>query len=77
MVDYLANNSWLCFVGSETYPNSSLGWVNVKDVAKAHVQAFEIPSANGRYCLVESVAHYSELVKILRKLYPASKLPEK
>ncbi|PWA79400.1 bifunctional polymyxin resistance protein, ArnA [Artemisia annua] len=63
--------------GSETYPNSSLGWVNVKDVAKAHVQAFEIPSANGRYCLVESVAHYSELVKILRKLYPASKLPEK
>ncbi|GKE84862.1 cinnamoyl-CoA reductase 1-like protein, partial [Tanacetum coccineum] len=62
---------------SETYTNSSLGWVNVKDVAKAHVQAFEIPSANGRYCLVESVAHYSELVEILRKLYPSSKLPEK
>nr|XP_043613916.1 phenylacetaldehyde reductase-like [Erigeron canadensis] len=63
--------------GSETYPNSSLGWVNVKDVAKAHIQAFEIPSANGRYCLVESVVHYSELIEILRKLYPSVQLPEK
>ncbi|KAI3522833.1 hypothetical protein L1887_00884 [Cichorium endivia] len=63
--------------GSETYPNSSLGWVNVKDVANAHIQAFEIPSANGRYCLVESVVHNSELVEILRKLYPSYRLPDK
>lgn len=63
--------------GSETYPNSSLGWVNVKDVANAHIQAFEIPSASGRYCLVERVVHYSELIEILRKLYPSCQLPEK
>ncbi|XP_071697526.1 phenylacetaldehyde reductase-like [Rutidosis leptorrhynchoides] len=63
--------------GSETYPNSSLPWVNVKDVANAHIQAFEIPSANGRYCLVESVVHYSEMVEILRKLYPTRQLPQK
>ncbi|KAK1429493.1 hypothetical protein QVD17_11702 [Tagetes erecta] len=63
--------------GSETYPNSTLGWVNVKDVANAHIKAFEIPSASGRYCLVESVVHYSELVEILRKLYPTYQLPEK
>ncbi|KAL7174189.1 hypothetical protein ACSBR2_033444 [Camellia fascicularis] len=63
--------------GSQTFPNSTLGWVNVKDVANAHIQAFEIPSANGRYCLVESVAHYSELVKILQELFPAFHLPEK
>ncbi|KAI8526177.1 hypothetical protein RHMOL_Rhmol13G0288700 [Rhododendron molle] len=63
--------------GSETFPNSSFGWVNVKDVANAHVQAFEIPSANGRYCIVESVVHYSEIVKILHELYPDIKLPEK
>ncbi|XP_060211318.1 cinnamoyl-CoA reductase CAD2-like [Lycium barbarum] len=50
---------------SETYPNATLGWVNVKDVALAHILAFENPSANGRYLMVESVAHYSELVKIL------------
>ncbi|KAL9253978.1 Phenylacetaldehyde reductase-like protein [Drosera capensis] len=30
-----------------------------------HIQAFEIPTAEGRYCLVESVAHYSEVVGML------------
>ncbi|CAL5423789.1 unnamed protein product [Camellia sinensis] len=63
--------------GSQTFPNSTLGWVNVKDVANAHIQAFEIPSANERYCLVESVAHYSKLVKILQEKFPSFHLPEK
>ncbi|CAL5423803.1 unnamed protein product [Camellia sinensis] len=63
--------------GSQTYPNASFGWINVKDVANAHIQAYEIPSANGRYCLVERVAHYSEGVNILHKLYPSFQLPEK
>ena len=59
------------------YSNFSLGWVNVKDVANAHIQAYEIPSASGRYCLVERIAHYAEIVKILRELYPDIQLPEK
>ncbi|KAI3461116.1 hypothetical protein Pfo_017779 [Paulownia fortunei] len=63
--------------GAETYANTTVGWVNVKDVAYAHILAFENPSANGRYCLVERVAHYSEIVKILRQLYPTIQLPEK
>ncbi|KAI9078259.1 hypothetical protein K1719_039761 [Acacia pycnantha] len=63
--------------GAQTFPNMSFGWINVKDVANAHIQAFEVPSANGRYCLVERVAHYSEVVKILRELYPQLPLPEK
>ncbi|PSR90178.1 Cinnamoyl-CoA reductase [Actinidia chinensis var. chinensis] len=63
--------------GSQTFPNASFGWIHVKDVANAHIQAFEIPSANGRYCLVERVAHYSEIVKIVRELYPSFQLPEK
>ncbi|MBA0713142.1 hypothetical protein Golax_012186 [Gossypium laxum] len=49
--------------GVQTFPNATFGWVNVKDVANAHIQAFEIPSASGSYCLVERVAHYSEVVK--------------
>ncbi|KAL8156462.1 hypothetical protein AgCh_001527 [Apium graveolens] len=61
--------------GVHTYPNASLGWVNVKDVANAHIQAFEITSAKGRYCMVESVVHYSELVDKLRDLYPSLQLP--
>ncbi|GLT78748.1 hypothetical protein SLA2020_502760 [Shorea laevis] len=63
--------------GANTFPNLTFGWVNVKDVANAHIQAFEIQSASGRYCLVERIAHYSELVKILHGLYPSLTLPEK
>ncbi|XP_028101515.1 cinnamoyl-CoA reductase 1-like [Camellia sinensis] len=63
--------------GSQTYPNASYGWINVKDVANAHIQAYEIPSASGRYCLVERMAHFSEVVKILHELYPSFQLPEK
>ncbi|XP_028758796.1 tetraketide alpha-pyrone reductase 1-like [Neltuma alba] len=37
--------------GAHTSPNLAVGWTNVKDVANAHIQAFEISSANGRYCL--------------------------
>jgi len=63
--------------GSLTYPNMTFGWVSVKDVAEAHILAFEVPSANGRYLLVEKVAHYSEIVKILSKLYPGCAVPTK
>ncbi|CAA0805801.1 NAD(P)-binding Rossmann-fold superfamily protein [Striga hermonthica] len=63
--------------GAEAYPNHTFEWVNVKDVANAHILAFENLSANGRYCVVESVAHCSEIVKILRELYPKLQLPEK
>ncbi|WOH15200.1 hypothetical protein DCAR_0934737 [Daucus carota subsp. sativus] len=51
--------------GAQTFPNASLGWVNVKDIT----------SANGRYCMVESVAHYSELLDKVRYLYPSLQLP--
>ncbi|KAG6679252.1 hypothetical protein I3842_14G120900 [Carya illinoinensis] len=63
--------------GAQAFPNLSFGWINVKDVANAHVQAYEIPSASGRYCLVERVAHNSEVVRILSELYPSLQLPEK
>ncbi|GAB2277034.1 hypothetical protein Dimus_011742 [Dionaea muscipula] len=41
--------------GAQTFPNATIGWVNIKDVANAHIQAFEVPSAIGRYCLAETV----------------------
>ncbi|KAI4332122.1 hypothetical protein L6164_017057 [Bauhinia variegata] len=61
---------------AQTFPNSTFGWVNVKDVANAHILAFEIPSASGRYLLVERVAHSSEIVRILYELYPTLQLPD-
>ncbi|CAL0329367.1 unnamed protein product [Lupinus luteus] len=63
--------------GSETFPNTSFPWVNVKDVADAHIKAYEIPSASGRYILSERVTHLSEIVKILRNLYPALQIADK
>ncbi|XP_075511745.1 phenylacetaldehyde reductase-like [Primulina tabacum] len=63
--------------GADTYPNATFGWVNVKDVANAHILAFENPLASGRYCMVENVAHHSDIVEILRELYPTFHLPEK
>ncbi|KAI3449983.1 hypothetical protein Pfo_006648 [Paulownia fortunei] len=63
--------------GSETFLNATYGFVNVKDVANAHILAFENPSANGRYIMVESVAHFSEIVKMLRELYPTIPVAEK
>ncbi|KAM1974182.1 hypothetical protein ACFX15_039116 [Malus domestica] len=55
---------------------SNFRFVDVRDVASAHIQAFAVPSASGRYCLVGHVADTFEVLKILRELYPTL-LPEK
>ncbi|XP_071709416.1 phenylacetaldehyde reductase-like [Rutidosis leptorrhynchoides] len=67
----------LSLINAPTYNNITVGCVHVKDVANAHIAAFEMPSANGRYCLSESVVHFSDIVQILRELYPSFNLPEK
>lgn len=63
--------------GSPVYPNFSFGWTNVKDVALAHVLAFETPSARGRYCMAEKVVHFSDVVKIIHETYPSLPVPDK
>ncbi|GAU22590.1 hypothetical protein TSUD_93580 [Trifolium subterraneum] len=62
---------------SETFPNFTFGWINVKDVANAHIKAYEDVSASGRYCLAERVMHFSELTNILRHIYPTLQIPDK
>uniref|UniRef100_A0A2C9URJ3 NAD-dependent epimerase/dehydratase domain-containing protein n=2 Tax=Manihot esculenta TaxID=3983 RepID=A0A2C9URJ3_MANES len=62
--------------GAEKYPNTTFRWVDVRDVANAHIYAFENSSASGRYCLVGSVVHSSETLEILHKLFPELKLPK-
>ena len=56
--------------GAATYPNAVLGWVDVRDVAKAHILAYESASASGRYVCVETTLHYEDIVQILKNLYP-------
>ncbi|CAB4268161.1 unnamed protein product [Prunus armeniaca] len=50
---------------------------DVRDVVSAHVQAFEVPSANGRYCLVGHVTPMAKVLKILHELHPSLCPPEK
>ncbi|OAY39973.1 hypothetical protein MANES_10G138900v8 [Manihot esculenta] len=63
--------------GAQTYPDANYRSVDVRDVAYAHIRAFEIPSANGRYCLVTNALHYSEVLKIIHQQYPTLPLPAK
>ncbi|WVZ00590.1 hypothetical protein V8G54_026659 [Vigna mungo] len=63
--------------GSPTFKNITLGWIDVRDVANAHILAYENASANGRYILVERVIHHSQAVQILRDIYPTLPLPDK
>ncbi|KAL6129728.1 hypothetical protein ACLB2K_073077 [Fragaria x ananassa] len=63
--------------GKEQFPNKNYRFVDVRDVANAHILAFENPSAWGRYCLVGSTNHCSEIVKMLRNIFPALTLPDK
>jgi nucleoside-diphosphate-sugar epimerase len=64
-------------VGSETFKNATFGWINVRDVANAHIKAYEDVSASGRYCLAERVMHFSQLTNILRNMYPTLQIPNK
>ncbi|XVE76758.1 hypothetical protein DITRI_Ditri13aG0006700 [Diplodiscus trichospermus] len=63
--------------GEHVYPTSTYRIVDVRDVAYAHIQAFEVASASGRYCLVERVVEFPEIVKTLSELYPSLQLNEK
>ncbi|GMI66982.1 hypothetical protein like AT5G19440 [Hibiscus trionum] len=62
--------------GESTSP-STYRFVDVRDVAYAHIQAFEIPPATGRYCLVERHVQFPEVLKTLNELYPTLGLQEK
>lgn len=51
-------------------------FIDVRDVARAHILALENPSASGRYCLVGTLLSTSEIFKILQKLHPRHNHPE-
>lgn len=62
---------------AKTYANSVQAYVDVKDVALAHILVYEIPAASGRYLCAESVLHRGDVVKILGKFFPEYPIPTK
>ncbi|XP_024022045.1 cinnamoyl-CoA reductase 1-like isoform X2 [Morus notabilis] len=72
-VEFLLNH----INGAQTFPNKVYMFVDVRDVALAHIQACEVASASGRYCLVGHVVHIYEALNVLRRFFPALSIPEK
>ncbi|XP_019151046.1 PREDICTED: cinnamoyl-CoA reductase 1-like isoform X1 [Ipomoea nil] len=52
-------------------------YVDARDVVNAHIQAFEVPSARGRYLLIGETIHFSQVLKIAGQLYPSLPIPDK
>lgn len=63
------------FVGKQLLPKGVYRYVDVRDVALAHVVAFENPCARGRYCLVGRVAYSFEALDMLKVIFPSLNLP--
>lgn len=59
-----------------TVPDVWKGWVDVREVAEAHVLALESGHAEGRYLLQSSIAHYADVAEALRKHPQMSHYPE-
>ncbi|MBX2812052.1 MAG: NAD-dependent epimerase/dehydratase family protein [Myxococcales bacterium] len=56
-------------------PNISMGVVDVRDVAEAHLRAAYIPTASGRYIVSGHNSSYPQMAKILRGQFPTHALP--
>ncbi|KAJ6829169.1 cinnamoyl-CoA reductase 1-like [Iris pallida] len=62
---------------AKTYANAVQAYVDVRDVAAAHLAVYENPSAEGRYICAESMLHRGDLVRILAELFPEYPVPTK
>nr|AEO13438.1 cinnamoyl-CoA reductase [Ginkgo biloba] len=62
---------------AKTYANLTQAYVDVRDVAKAHILVYETPSASGRYLCAETNLHRGDLVDMLAKMFPHYPLPTK
>ncbi|CAK9158699.1 unnamed protein product [Ilex paraguariensis] len=52
------------------YPNVRGGFVHVDDVVDAHILAMEESKASGRLICSSTVAHWSEIIEMLKTKYP-------
>lgn len=60
---------------ARTFANAVQAYVDVRDVADAHLRVFESPRASGRHLCAERVLHREDVVRILAKLFPEYPVP--
>jgi len=58
-------------------PQSTMGFVDVRDVALAHVLGLEVEEAAGRHLLIQQSLPWETICSILRKLFPEYPVPSK
>ncbi|XP_074330040.1 tetraketide alpha-pyrone reductase 2-like [Apium graveolens] len=61
----------------EEYPNTAVGFVHIDDVVAAHTLAMMEPKASGRLICSASVAHWSDIIQMLKLKYPSYPYIEK
>ncbi|KAL6600303.1 hypothetical protein ACP70R_045103 [Stipagrostis hirtigluma subsp. patula] len=54
----------------KSYRNIVVSYVDVRDVARAHVLVYEDPTAHGRYLCIGTVLHLYQFLQLLRELFP-------
>ncbi|KAJ8476111.1 hypothetical protein OPV22_019838 [Ensete ventricosum] len=57
------------------YPNTTVGFVHVDDVIFSHMLAMEDSRVSGRLICSSSVAHWSEIVEMIRATNPSYPMP--
>ncbi|EFJ23694.1 cinnamoyl-CoA reductase [Selaginella moellendorffii] len=62
---------------TKVYTNHCQAYVDVRDVAEAHILVYEEPSACGRYLCAENILHRGEVVEAMAKLFPDYPIPRK
>ncbi|GMJ09151.1 tetraketide alpha-pyrone reductase 2, cinnamoyl coA reductase-like 6 [Hibiscus trionum] len=53
------------------YPNTTVGFVHIDDVVAAHMLAMKESKASGRLVCSGSVAHWTQIIEMLRAKYPS------
>lgn len=54
----------------KTFPNAVAAYVDVRDVARAHLLVYERPAARGRYLCIGTVLHRANFIGMLKELFP-------
>lgn len=60
---------------ADKIPNSSLSYIDVRDLAALHVNALENEEASGRFFGVKQSWHWREILGALERVYPGYKMP--
>ena len=58
-----------CIGAIGEYPNQEIGFVHIDDVVAAHILAMEESKATGRLICSGAVAHWSQIIAMLKAKY--------